>query len=48
MDDSNNNYLNAKSFIKYVKYIIRNSSDYEDIEKALLNIETNDFNVIFK
>ncbi|OUM69910.1 hypothetical protein PIROE2DRAFT_2106 [Piromyces sp. E2] len=41
MDETNYNYLNAKSFIKYIKNVISNSSDYRDIENALLNIENN-------
>jgi len=45
VDNINNNSLNSKDFIKYIKFLINNSNDYSDIERKLLNFE--DKNVEF-
>ncbi|ORX44225.1 hypothetical protein BCR36DRAFT_301894 [Piromyces finnis] len=41
MENPSYKNLNAKIFIKYVKDVIRNSNNYNEIENSLLNVENN-------
>jgi len=49
VDNKIYNYLNAKDFVNYIKFVISNSNDYEDIEKKLHKVDNKnaDFNVKF-